>query len=362
MNSKVPDWVIVGDKSKYVVLKWLFPETVLPNMNEFNIIVQNGQNYVIRIDHNLIVLETPKLLTSLVLYLPCDYLRIKSIPKYVNIGVFESSPYGKYETEVICKYLKDKHPTNYLKIFLVDIPQKNASTDLDAGSNYLLETYNKYVAANHNVEILSSDSYVNDELLGSVSSIDYCNQRIKKSIEFIREKLDNDFLFKILYYDCYITESLYGDAIARSINEYKKFEVYRAKNRNKYINVWDYYKDSCIAIYAPEINKGGLYAIDELYESLFKESMLGFLDLKTEPEALRKRLCKKLSNLFDKEIQHINPVRISNKKEYLEYITKMNLVPKLQDLINNFVGSTIYDEVKRMILEKCIVLEKGVSK
>lgn len=137
-QQAVPDWVVIGDGSRYEFLRWILGDKDIDVLRKLTIWLQYGNQYSQRTDGETCWLKSRRMLPGTSCYFP-NYLdeecslnfKVNTVSE-TRFLVFEEFPFQKEETvQWIDSIRREKGVDASITVVLVDLPRRYGSTDIE---------------------------------------------------------------------------------------------------------------------------------------------------------------------------------------------------------------------------------------
>lgn len=349
-KGKTIPWIILGDESKYVFVKWClnsekdFSTELLKSKDVF---IYYSVSSHIEYNENSISVYSSILLPGSFAHIPTsnDQYQFDRINNRI-ILIFEGFPFGKN----IIKNLTDKcrnfeYNVNSVLNVLMDIPNRKGSTDLQLSVDTIAEAEQEYQRKSYNTIRIKGSTDVPSVFYWHESAAHYWQLKAESEIEKLRNKISG-FGFDYMEWLTDVTFNSGDDLISHILEPsqlYKlcSFSTIEALQKNRAVSIMDAYWYSAENFLFESVDFNNLL-------NIFLEAYICDI-VSTDLDAVRKKAKNELKHLFYTEIKNLFLNTCDEKRNdwtkdhYHEIITNKTsnlngINAKFEQCVNSYFG------------------------
>ena len=360
-QQAVPDWVALGDGSRFEFLSWILGEKRIDAKHRWAVWVQYGIQFSQRNEEEACWVKCSRMLPGTSCYFPYlmdgEYLLNSKVNTVSDTKflIFEEFPFQKEETDQWIDSIRmNKGVDVSVVVVLVDLPRRYGSTDMEhidpqeriniARRHYEQSKEIPVIVARSQSDVIPVFNW--REPLRKI-----WDRKARNELQGIKERVD---YFHLDYEETCILELQTGDAFL-SLDTRKEVFSLSSIERYKKSTLWENCTEAILAKAFPSNRLSGLFPAVDLYCEVFDRSPLAVWN-KAED---RETCVQKLKNaLYEKLTRNQGLYPDSSPAESCSFIGGGELEHKLWNLVEEFVKHDIPEILQLRLIQKYNKLEE----
>lgn len=292
----LPDWVIVGDNSRRVLLQWLLAGAAgLPEEGVL-IWIRYGSHLSVSRQNGQWLIETPGILPQTTLCLPPSGSGTAppfTVSRETRYAVLEGFPFLKQTSLDLVQQLEQQGKE--VLVVLLDLPRHQASTDLTVPGEDLAQVYQSYQANHYAVSVLQSAADLPLVLHWRQPLIDRWSKKARGYLRELESRIS-----EIPYDYAWIVED-WGEQNGPLQDQYlDRLFSYQMARRETGPTLWDRFASTACRALFPKSGSGPLAPVADLYRSCL-DNPLVFWTVEDDISILMKSLLDQFEAMLTKE-------------------------------------------------------------
>ena len=360
-QQAVPDWVALGDGSRYEFLSWILGGENINVLRKQTVWLQYGHQFSQSSDEETCWVKCSRMLPGTSFYYPNlldgEYLLNSKVNTVSDTKflIFEEFPFQKENTaQWIDGIRRDKGDDVSIVVVLVDLPRRYGSTDIEhldpkeridiARLHYEQLKELPAIVARSQSDIIPVLNW--RESLGRI-----WNRKARNELKEIKERVD---YFNLDYEETCILELETGDAFL-SLDTRKEVFSFSSIERYKKPTLWENYTEALLAKAFPSNRPSGLFPAVDLYCEVFDNSPLAVWNKGKDRETCIRELKDALREKLRRD-QGLYPD--PSPSSSFSFVGGGELEHKLWDLVKEFVKHDIPKILQLRLTQKYNKLEE----
>lgn len=279
----LPDWVILGDNSRTVFLRWLLAGAELKTDENSVIWIRYGIRLSITQQESHWIIETPVLLPRMTLYFPpkggLDFSLDTS--KRTKYAVLEAFPFRKQTSMDLIRRLESSG--SEVLVVLMDLPRHQGSTDLIAPGGDVDEAMEAYRTECCDVSIMQNADNLQSILHWHRPMYDVWADKVRTYHADMYERISEIPLYYLYLIEDWETEDWMDNGGPLQVQTMDRLFSYQTAKREKGKNLWDCFAIASKRALFPASGQGPLTPVMELYKECL-DNPLVFWSVDTDVE------------------------------------------------------------------------------
>lgn len=350
-----PDWVFLGDYSRYKFLRWLTGWGKAEDLKDMPVQIQYAETPSMRHEDSLWVVTSPHTIPGTTILIPLseDSLPEIKVGPQTRFALFEEFPYGKQSSRMLLQELRRDYEHNSVLVVLMDIPIRQASTDMLPQGIELRTQYDEYQKS-ENVCIAKGTEDVLDVLNWEEDTERMWRRRACADLERLDGRIaDAVYDYEILQLDF--------DETVLSEQTIDKICSLQSVKRSGQPSIWNGYAKAALLQMFPPSGSGGLYPAADLYGDILASFCPGLLEIEQDSRELIDVLKNSLVSELD--APEVSSVKLGSYTEdaYFKAVNEHKINADFRKRLEHFVNKTIFDILVQRLKLRYERIEEALS-
>lgn len=355
MQLAVPDWIFLGDYSRYVFLNWLTGMAQAGETGGLSIWVQYGEAVSIRQQNSSWWITSPLVIPGMTLLLPSSEEELSQfqLQKRTRFALFEEFPYGKQSTHLTRQLLRQNYEGSSVLVVLMDIPCRQGSTDLLQPGEDLHVQYEEYRKC-ENVCVASGARDVLRVLHWEEDLEQTWRRQANLDLEHLQSLIEDvEYDYQMLQLD--FVESILSE---QTMDRICSFQSVR---RSRQSSIWKGYTKAALRQMFPASGSGGLYPVVELYKDILSAFSPILWDFDRDSLELLKTMKGEMETVLS--APELSEVKLNPQTEdaYYQAVSEYKLNGTFRKRLEHFVDQAVLDILKQHLQLRYNQLEEALS-
>lgn len=291
----LPDWVILGDNSRAVFLRWLLSGANLRTDENSVIWVRHGTRVSISQEETQWFIETPVLLPRMTLcFPPPDYAEFDlDTLNSTRYAVLEEFPFRKQSSMDMIQTLESSGKETL--VVLMDLPRHQGSTDMTAPGEDLNQARDTYCGERCDVLVMQSIGNLRRILHWHRPMWDAWVKKAREHLFDLHERIS-----EVPYDYLSLEEDWTDDGGLLQEQTMDRLFSYQASKREKKETLWDCYAVASKRALFPSSGQGPLTSVTGLYKECL-DNPLVFWPVDADVEDFTDNLRRAFVDALEKE-------------------------------------------------------------
>ena len=361
----LPDWVILGDNSRIILLKWLLDGERLRVEEDSLIWVRYGVKFSVTKQESQLTIETPGILPRTTLcFPPPSLVSGLDITKQTRYAVLEEFPFRKQNNIELIRGLESCE--NEVLVVLMDLPRQQGSTDLISEDDDLSLAIKAYQSEHCDIGVLQSAENLQMFLHWHRPIYDVWVNKARNYLDDMCERIS-----EVPYDYLSLEEDWRDDGGPLQEKTMDSLFSYKVAMRERKNNLWDCYAEAAKRALFPACDYGLLTPVTNLYKDCLDNPLVFWsvdTDIKDFMDSLQSEFIKKLEKEEAKgNYREVTMFHESlDEKGYLSIAARSNgngiaLNAVFSKIIKDFLCNDVKDHLQNR-LQKCYRQLESMSK
>lgn len=351
----VPDWIFLGDYSRYVFLKWLTGATQVGELGGLPVWVRYGESVSICQENSSWWITSPRTIPGITLLIPPSE---EDLPKFqlqkrTRFALFEEFPYGKQSTHLVCQLVRRNYAGSAILVVLMDIPRRQGSTDILRPGEDLQVQYEEYRKC-ENVCLASGTKDVLKVLHWEEGLEQIWRRQASLDLEHMQSLIEDvEYDYQMLQLD--FVESVLSEQTMDQVCSFQSVK------RSRQSSIWKGYTKAALHQMFPAIGSGGLYPVVELYKEVLSAFSPNLWDLERDGRELVSAMEGALGTVLN--APDLSDIKLEPQTEdvYYRAVGEYKLNGNFRKRLEHFVNQTVFDILKQHLELRYHQLEEALS-
>lgn len=355
-NKYLTQWLVVGDRSRYILLKWLLGDNNLP-------VYQELANHKLKLEYGPRVgfvqkekewlITTPALLPLSVIYFPVEDDVIED--GITNIIYIEEPPFYKASTNEKLLALRGHYPESHFCVVIMDLPRHLAYSDLLQSGEDIALALTKYKEQGYNVKVLVNSDDINNVLDWYEPSDKYWQNVFISDLERLAQRIDDlDIEFQFILEDLEFDKGILSPEVKESFTDYSLVKKACVEQKP----VWKNFVEAGGNHLFPVNRDMGIYVFLPIYKGAFEDNKLCFWNIEKDEEQLILELKRAYNKQFSKShFAFIPQYEMLTESQYVcalenQYSPLYKIREEYNRLYDDFLNKKVLEIIQKHMLNK----------
>ena len=285
MESKIPDWIFLGETENSILLHWMLPDIIAPDWENQPVWLEYGFASTIRRSDHGWQAQSKFLLPGIYVLVAASWEQatIAGLKRTTRIGILEGYPFGRQSTRRTIQEIRHQVPFCGVLPILMDLPIRRGSTDLILPQDLLDQQYQVY-QCDGTVKILRGSNELAALLYWQQDTLQAQFNQVLRELDGMQSCIET------IQYDYELLDWEFQQEIL-SLQELENICSFKTAKKYSSENLWYAYQKKAKEILFPADGNGGLVGpVVELYLHSLKVLKPKIWNIQKDCEELKNKL------------------------------------------------------------------------